>query len=67
MKMNAIPMKQWVYTEAERIGVTPKTIRRRMWRGKYDDALIRMAKNKRVILVLMVGKPKPTFSGRPRI
>ena len=55
----SVPMKHFVICEAERLGVTCKTIFRRIWRGEYRRAIEVERKNARVILVRKIGEPEP--------
>lgn len=50
MKPNRIPLKQWLYEESERCGVTPHSVFCRLQRGKYQRVKLHRV-NARVVFV----------------
>lgn len=67
--MNApMTMKAWVLSEAERHGVSPKTIYSRIDRGGYRGVIDKQYVNKRVVFIRIIGEPKPIKqNGRPNV
>lgn len=58
-------MKEWVINEAERRGVTPKSIWHRIQRGYYRGAIKQKRINARVIFVIAEGEMPEVLTGRP--
>ena len=54
-----LTMKAWVLAEAQKRGVTPKTIYRRRALGLYDQAIEIQRHNARVVFVISKAEPKP--------